>query len=442
MEKLYTAAFYTLGCRVNQYETRAVEEIFAARGFRIAAFSEKCDVYVINTCTVTAESDRKSRQLIRRARTAGGKDAVVIALGCMVQVDPDGAYSLDGPDAALGNREKTRCADVALALLHEKREKLVSVTDYTAVKTFEPMRITGADTTRAFVKISDGCENRCAYCIIPRARGPVCSKPVADVVDEVNTLAANGYREIVLTGIETASYGYDLPDTDLCDLIERVSIIDGVERIRLGSLEPTFIKDGNISRLAAVNKLMPHCHLSLQSGSSAVLAAMRRRYNATQFRHVVSLLRAHITDVTVTTDIIVGFPGETEENFAETCDTVRDCRLLFAHIFPYSDRVGTEASARTDKISESVKKARAAALKEIMLDTRRAVIAGFLGSVRPMLVETVRNGIASGYTDNYIELRAKVPQGVKKNDILPVRLLSLSEDAMTVRAEAVTSREV
>ena len=241
----YSVAFYTLGCRVNQYETRAVEEAFLAKGFTIGSFDEKCDVYVINTCTVTAESDRKSRQIIRRARKIGGENALVLAMGCMIEVDPEQAAAVHGLDLAIGNRDKTALADAAVKLIAERRGLAPEavVTPTTAACTSDYMHVTGSDKVRAFVKIADGCENHCSYCIIPKARGKVRSKPENEVCEEIAALVKHGYKEIVLTGIETAAYGKDLPNSDLISLVEKVDKTEPVpERIRMGSLEPTVIK--------------------------------------------------------------------------------------------------------------------------------------------------------------------------------------------------------
>ncbi len=404
-EKHYTAAFYTLGCRVNQYETRAVEELFLQNGFTVLPFDRKCDVYVINTCTVTAESDRKSRQFIRRARKTGGKEAVIIVMGCMTAVDRTNAAKALGADYVCGNDNKCIALNAALALLKKKPAPALPATGSHRVD----MKITGSDNIRAFLKIADGCENHCAYCIIPTARGSIVSKDPSAVCDEVETLVKNGYNEVVLTGIETAAYGKDLPDYDLVSLMENV---DGLKnaptRLRLGSLEPSVLKKERITRLAACRHLMPHYHLSLQSGCDAVLRGMRRKYNTAMFLEVVRNLRAAIPLVTFTTDIIVGFPGETEEMYRETEEFVRTCGFLYVHIFPYSDRAGTDASAMDGKLSEQVKKDRAARLKAVMLETRRGVLEGFVGTVQPILIETVEHGIATGHSPHFIETKFDV----------------------------------
>ncbi len=439
-------AFYTLGCRVNQYETRAAEEAFVRAGFEIGSFDEKCDVYVINTCTVTAESDRKSRQMIRRAKKSGGEDAIVLAMGCMVQVSPGQAVSIKGLDYGAGTRNKMTLVKKALELIEKRDGKAeVSVTDFYVTDSMEKMSVTGADTTRAFLKISDGCNNNCSYCIIPKARGPVCSKPACEVCSEVKTLCENGYREVVLTGIETAAYGKDTKDTDLSELVKAVNDLEcPLYRIRLGSIEPTFIKENTVARLAKCEKMMPHYHLSLQSGSDRVLAAMRRKYNTKQFLQVLDILRQNVKDVTFTTDIIVGFPGETEEMFEETFNFVRECGFLYVHIFPYSDRTGTDASKMKNKLSDTEKKRRAAVLKEVMLETRKKVLDRYLGTVRTVLVETVDNGVASGHTDNFIEVKFNTGMqndnlytGIQNNSLVDVRLIEVSEDVEYVKGEIV-----
>ncbi len=426
----YTVAFYTLGCRVNQYETRAVEEAFVNRGFLIGSFDEKCDVYVINTCTVTAESDRKSRQIIRRARKNGGKDALVLAMGCMIAVEPEAVERL-GLDLAVGNRDKTSLAETAAALLEKKHGTFVCPETHSERDTSVCMQVTGSDRARAFLKIADGCDNHCSYCIIPKARGEVRSKSEQDVCNEVCGLVKAGYREIVLTGIETAAYGKDT-GSDLITLIEHVCALGekAPERIRLGSLEPTVIKANSAARLAACAPICPHFHLSLQSGSDRVLAAMRRKYNTRMFYEVVSRLRTAFPDVTLTTDIIVGFPGETEEMFRETEDFVRRCGFLYVHIFPYSDRAGTEASLRTDKVDEAVKKDRAARLKGVMLDVRRSVLEGVRGTTRPVLVEKIENGTAVGHTDTFIETHIDVHNfpNVRENSLVSATLCGYADD--------------
>jgi len=427
----YTAAFYTLGCRVNQYETRAVEEEFEKLGFEICSFSEKCDVYVVNTCTVTAESDRKSRQMIRRAVKNGKNEALVIVMGCMSQISPEDAVKIDGVDAVFGNSEKLACALFAYKTLCEKKKenKVQSfVTDIFLEDKIEKMSVCGSDNTRAFLKVVDGCENNCSYCIIPKARGRIRSKTADEVVSECREIVEKGgCREIVLTGIETAAYGRDTK-SNLAELSEVVSKIENVRRIRLGSLEPTVIKEELCKGFSQIPEFMPHFHLSLQSGCDKILAAMKRKYNTGMFLEKLELLRKYFPDVEFTTDIIVGFPGETKEMFEETVRFVEKCRFLYVHVFPYSDRKGTKASEMGGKLSEQEKHERAVALTEKMLEVRRSVLEKYLGKTAKVLCETSKNGFVHGYTENYIEVRFADDGTVRPNDIVEVELCSISED--------------
>ncbi len=428
----YTAAFYTLGCRVNQYETRAVEEAFEALGFEIGSFSEKCDVYVINTCTVTAESDRKSRQMIRRAVKNGQNEALVIVMGCMSQISGEETAKIDGVDAVFGNSEKLSCAKYAKAKVQEKKcDKRAEnfVTDIFLETEIEKMSVTGSDNTRAFLKVVDGCENNCSYCIIPKARGKVRSKTADEVVAECRDITQKGgCREIVLTGIETAAYGKDT-GSNLAELSRVVSQVENVKRIRLGSLEPTVIKEELCKGLSQIPAFMPHFHLSLQSGCDEILAAMKRKYNTKMFFEKLELLRKYFPDVEFTTDIIVGFPGETREMFEETMRFVEKCKFLYVHVFPYSDRKGTKASEMGGKLSESVKHERAVELTEKMLEVRRSVLEKYIGKTARVLCETSKNGFVHGYTENYIEVRFADDGVCKPNDIVKVKLESISEKA-------------
>lgn len=397
------------------------------------SFEEKCDVYVINTCTVTAESDRKSRQMIRRAVKNGNGEGVVIVMGCMSQISPEQAVKIDGVDAVVGNVDKNKCVEIALNLVEKKRKvhtsaKLNLVHDIFSEDNIEAMSVHGSDNTRAFLKVVDGCENNCSYCIIPKARGKVRSKNVADVVEECENITRDGgCREIVLTGIETAAYGRD-NGSDLATLVENVGKIDGVKRIRLGSLEPTVIKEDFAKRLSSVDSFMPHFHLSLQSGSDRVLAMMRRKYNTKMFSEKLDILRHYFPDLEVTTDIIVGFPGETEEMFGETRQYVEKCGFLYVHIFPYSDRKGTASSEFDGKLTETEKHRRASLLEETMLKVRHNRLLKYVGREEKVLCETKKNGVMHGYTQNYIEVRIPDCEGLKPNDIVKVRLSDIGQN--------------
>ena len=436
-ENKKTVAFCTLGCRVNQYETRAIEEAFIKKGFCVGNFSEKCDIYVINTCTVTAESDRKSRQMIRRAVKNKGENGIVAVTGCMSQVDVDAALKIDGVDVVAGNGDKLSLVEMTLRLLEKNINKRIPVHNISDIYSFdkiENMSVTGSDNTRAFVKVVDGCENNCTYCIIPKARGRVRSKEAQLVKEECDNICKiGGCREIVLTGIETAAYGKDT-GCDLATLIELVAQNALVKRIRLGSLEPTVLKEDFVKRISKIAKFMPHFHLSLQSGSDSVLARMKRKYNTKMFYEKLCLLREYFPDCQITTDIIVGFPGETEDEFKETLDFIEKCRFLYIHIFPYSDRKDTEASKMKGKLSLEEKTKRCAILNSKMTQIRREILEGYLKRTMPVLCETTKNGFVHGYTPNFIEMRFKNPLA-KPNDIVEVELSSVGDSGEFVLSE-------
>ena len=430
-DKKKTVAFCTLGCRVNQYETRAVEEAFIKKGFEIGKFTEKCNAYVINTCTVTGESDRKSRQMIRRAVKCGGKEAVIAVMGCMSQVDMESAKKIDGVNIVLGNGDKMSVVDLVISqmgIISEGSVPVYSVPDIYSYQRIENMSVSGSDNTRAFLKVVDGCENHCSYCIIPSARGKVRSKAPQDVVSECKSICDIGKcREIVLTGIETAAYGKDI-GSDLATLVEMVAKNPNVRRIRLGSLEPTVLKEDFVKRLSAVSSFMPHFHLSLQSGSDSVLARMKRKYNTKMFYEKLELLRRYFPDCEITTDIIVGFPGETEKEFEETLRFIEKCRFLYIHIFPYSDRKGTVASGMEGKLPLEEKTKRCSILNEKMLQLRREILQGYIGRKMPVLCETTKNGLVHGYTPNFIETRFE-NKSAKPNDIIEIELCNIDDNA-------------
>ena len=422
-----TVAFCTLGCRVNQYETRAVEEAFIKKGFAVGKFTDKCDAYVINTCTVTGESDRKSRQMIRRAVKNGKGEAVVAVMGCMSQVDAETASKIEGVTVVIGNGDKNSVVDKVITAMHNSIP-VHFVPDIYSYDGIEEMSVTGSDNTRAFLKVVDGCENHCSYCIIPSARGKVRSKAPEKVAEECeNICKIGGCREIVLTGIETAAYGKDI-GCDLATLVELVSHNPDVKRIRLGSLEPTVLKENFVKRLSSIPNFMPHFHLSLQSGSDSVLARMKRKYNTKMFYEKLELLRKYFPDCEITTDIIVGFPGETEKEFEETLAFVEKCRFLYIHIFPYSDRSGTVASSMEGKLSLEEKTRRCAVLNEKMLEIRRDILSGYIGRKMPVLCEQAKAGLVHGYTPNFIEVRFE-NNNAKPNDIIEVELSEIKNNA-------------
>lgn len=411
-----TAGIYTLGCKVNQYESEAIAEALEAAGIAVLPPTEICSLYIINTCTVTAESDRKARQFIRRA-LGQNPDARILVTGCYAQVAPEQVAAIEGVDFICGNREKMAVVTAAQALLAQGRKNdraTVAVTPLDGAG-FEAMTITRFGRTRAYVKIEDGCESRCAYCIIPRARGKIRSKAPSDVIAEVRRLAESGCREVVLTGIETSAYGRDLGGYGLGELLRDLDRETGIGRIRLGSLDPSLIRDRFVAQIADLPTLAPHFHLSLQSGSTHVLNLMRRPYNAEMAMAAVERLRAAFPTLGLTTDVIVGFPGETEEDFAESAAFLRDARFLDAHIFAYSRRPGTEADAMPNQIDEAVKRARSASLIAAQAELHRALLDAAVaeGTVAPVLFETQEDGVACGHTPAFYEVKVRTERDLR-----------------------------
>ncbi len=431
--KSMTAGIYTLGCKVNQYESQAIAEALESKGFSIAKVSRACDVYVINTCTVTAESDRKTRQFIRRAISANPK-AYILVTGCMAQTAADKVAEIEGVDAVVGNTDKLCVADIAerLALGGKKAERAQIIVGDVDRAQFEKMNITKFERTRAYVKIEDGCESHCTYCIIPAARGKIRSKSPDDVLREVEELTRGGCREVVLTGIETASYGKDLGGIDLASLLCKVDKIEGIGRVRLGSLDPSLIKPDFVEKIADLRSLAPHFHLSLQSGSNAVLALMKRKYNAEMAARAMELLREKIPNVKFTTDIIVGFPGESEQNFLETVEFVKKAGFLTAHIFPYSKREGTPAATMDGQIPKTEKSRRLHVLSEVEALSRRAILEREIreGRIAEVLFESYRDGVAIGHTADFIEVHVPSPRPLHA-ELFKVKLLSTDSNICT-----------
>ncbi len=401
----------TLGCKVNQYESEAFSEELVKRGYEVCDGSDYCDAYIINTCTVTAEADRKSRQMIRRAARSGEKTAVVVT-GCTAEYSAEELSAIEGVIAVCGNGEKMKCVDILDEYFNS------SSADYPIIHTpsvwdaeFEKMHLNAFPRTRVYIKIEDGCENKCAYCAIPRARGSVRSKAPEDVLREVKGFVDEGCPEIVLTGIETASYGKDLNGVKLGLLLRLVDAIAGDCRIRLGSLDPSLFKEGFVNEIKDLRSLAPHFHISLQSGSSGVLALMKRKYNADMAREAIDRIRAAIPGVMFTTDVIVGFPGETEEDFLDTAEFLRDVRFLSAHIFPYSEREGTLAAEMPNKVPTNVRKERAAKLTEFQKIIKSELLDEEITRLpeREVLFETYTDGKAHGHTDSFIEVCVESP---------------------------------
>ena len=412
---MYKVGLYTLGCKVSLYETEAVAESFAERGFEVCDFNSVCDVYVINTCTVTAESDAKSRKYIRRA-IRKNPSAVVIVMGCYSQRDPDAVAKIDGVSAVIGTQDKMRCVEIAEKLISNSEFRIPNLVTPLEGATFEPMCVKNAPRTRAYVKIEDGCECRCTYCAISGARGPVRSKRPEDVIAEVEGLYSRGTLEVVLTGIETGSYGADFKEKyDLADLMLELDRRQSCARVRLGSMAPELLKPDFVDRICDLKITVPHFHISMQSGADRVLRGMKRRYNRDMALRNIRHIREMMPRVMLTADLMVGFPGESEEDFLDTLRFVSEARLLDAHVFAYSKREGTPAAEYEGQVDERVKAERSARLiaecQRVQSDLLDSVVA--FGEPLAVIFETGRDGEYTGHSDSYIEVVAESDRDVK-----------------------------
>ena len=419
----------TLGCKVNQYESEAIEEIFEARGFERK--DKDADIYVINTCTVTNMSDRKSRQMISRARK-DNPDAIIAVMGCYSQVKPEDVAKIEGVDIILGSRNKEEVVDLCEDILQNKEaiDQIISVSEE---KTFEDLQISNqTEMTRAYMKIQDGCNMYCSYCLIPYARGNVVSRPMESIVKEAERLAVNGFKEIVLTGIHVASYGKDFDDgSSLIDVIENVASVDGIERIRLSSMEPRHITKDFLERMKATGKACDHFHLSLQSGSDDVLKAMNRKYDTKIYKEKTDLIREVFPNAGLTTDIIVGFPGETDENHKETMDFVDEIKFAKTHLFKYSKRDGTRAAKMGDQVNGNIKKDRLKDLEAIEKKNREAFLEKQIGKTLSVLFEDKSDmeGVKSGYSTNYLRVNVANPD-LPSNEIYDVKITGIKNDEL------------
>ena len=414
--------FYTLGCKVNLNETGALEQMFRSNGFTIVQEGEPADVFVVNSCTVTNFGDQKSRKWLRRAKREN-PGAVTVLTGCYPQAFPEEAAQFLEADLVCGNGDRKAILDNVLKLL-DGHERIVAITPHQRGEQFEELPVERFEThTRAFIKVEDGCNRQCAYCVIPRARGPVRSRAERSILAELRQLAAAGYREVVLSAISLPSYGLDT-GTNLVELVEKCAQVEGIERLRLGSLDPDMLTPEYITRLAAVDKLCPQFHLSLQSGCTATLRRMRRVYSAEQYAQVVDQIRAAYGSrpVSFTTDCICGFPGETPEDFAESCDFLKKIGFLKVHVFPYSRRNGTPAYDFPDQVHEREKQARSREMNALAEQVRCEVLAAHEGTEDDVLLETPLSGtLFTGYTRLYIPVVVSAP-GRKSGEIVHVRL--------------------
>ena len=420
-------AFHTLGCKVNQYDSQAMLELFERAGYEAGDFDDVCDVYVINTCTVTGTGDKKSLQAVRRAQRLNPGAEIVIC-GCLAQRDGEALLQSTGARLVLGTARRGEVVELLEKAVREDT-RLCAVTDVRRAA-FEPLLITRHEgRTRATLKIQEGCDRFCAYCIIPYVRGGIRSRAVSDVYEEAARLSAAGYREIVLTGIHLTSYGRDLRDgTDLLGVVRAVHELPGVERIRLGSLEPVIATEAFARALGALPKVCPQFHLALQSGCDSVLRRMRRRYDTAAFRESAAALRAVFPDCALTTDVMSGFPGETETEHRQSLDFCREMAFSRMHVFPYSERAGTPAAEMDGAVPRNIREDRAREL--IALGRRMAAAYGQrqVGSVRSVLFETCADSVAAGYTMEY--MRCECP-GARPGETRDVLITGCQNDTFT-----------
>lgn len=429
MNEEIKASILTLGCRVNQYESDAIMQELAKYGVKICQSDEICDIYIINTCTVTAESDRKSRQFIRRCASKN-PDAVIIVTGCYAQINPSEALAIDGVDFVCGNNGKSIIAKKALELLDGKREKALFMPDiYNA--SFDKMQVCAPLTrTRAFIKIQDGCESKCAYCIIPKARGNIRSDSRENILSEVRGAVSEGCVEVVLTGIETASYGRDFKNGySLLDLLCEVNEIEGLKRIRLGSIDPVEVTKKFVDTISSLDKVMPHFHLSMQSGCTKTLNSMRRKYNIDMARANIEYLRSKIPNVMLSADVITGFPGESDEDFEKTIEFFKEEKFMRLHIFPYSRRKDTVAYDMPNQVEESVKKDRLKKLSLLAKDIRYELLSEYIKANEnvDVLFEAFDGEYVTGHSPSFIEIKAKYRENLS-GKIVNVKLISSDDE--------------
>jgi len=425
-------ALYTLGCRVNSYESEAMAEKFIKEGYEVVSFDEFSDVYVINTCTVTNMGDKKSRQMIGRARRHN-PEAIIAVVGCYSQIASDEVAQIEGVDVVLGSRNK---GDIVYWVnrAREESKQVVEVKDVLKNNKFEQLAISEyQDKTRAFLKIQDGCNRFCSYCLIPFARGGVCSKEPEEILKEVKELSKNGFKEIILSGVHTASYGVDLEGNwDLVKILEEINKIEGIERIRIGSIDPTFFTEGVIEKICNLEKMCPHFHLSLQSGCDATIRRMNRKYTAQEYKDVVENLRKYMKDVSITTDIIVGFPGESNVEFEATYEFLKGIKLSKMHIFKYSKRTGTKAAEMPFQVDGLIKEERSKKLIELNNALEVEFMEKFIGREMRVLYEEAISGKENtyvGYTENYIKVITESDENLE-GKIVPTKLAAVKQENM------------
>ena len=437
MEK--TVAFYTLGCKVNQYETNAMEQQFIKNGYKVVDHHDFADIYVVNTCTVTNIAERKSRQMLRRVKDIN-KDAILVVCGCYAQVAKEELEKIPEIDIILGINEKNNIVKIVEDYIEKKKNKEEIVSDVSNQNEFLDFGdVTYTEKNRAVVKVQDGCNMFCTYCIIPYARGRIRSRKIESVVSEISKIAKLGIKEVVITGIHVASYGKDFEENiGLIDLLEAINKIDGIERIRLSSIEPNIIDEEFVKRLSKLEKICPHFHLSLQSGCDETLKRMNRKYTTKKYKEAVDLLRSYFLDVNFTTDVIVGFPGETEEEFNTTYKFLEEIKFYRMHVFKYSKRRGTVAEKMPNQIDGNIKEERSNKLIELSNKNENEYNESYIGKEVNVLFEEYENGYFRGYTTNY--MMVNVP-GKKEDEeklvdhIFTVKILKNNEETRELIGE-------
>ncbi len=404
-----TVSTITIGCKVNTYDTNAMINILIENGYELKGFDEECDVYIINTCSVTNLSEKTSRQKIRKAYKTN-PNAVIIATGCYSQVKEEEVKNIECVDIVIGTKDRHRILELIEEYNKTKTKISVVSNNLNNDEKFENLNIKEIKgMTRAYLKIQEGCTNFCSYCIIPFARGSLKSRKLQDILDEVKTLAENNIKEIILSGIHIASYGKDLEeDFNLVDVIEKCAEIDGIERIRFSSVEPNFVTKENFDRLLKIDKVCDFFHLSLQSGSDKVLSDMNRRYNKTEYRNAIKLIKEYYNDCNISTDIIVGYPTETDQDFQDTVDFVKELKLSKIHVFPFSPKDGTKAAELKPIMTEEKKHERASILREVSEELEKEFLLNNKGKEKSVLFENIdKDGYYYGHTTNYIKVSKK-----------------------------------
>ena len=422
------AAFFTLGCKVNQYESEAMRESFESAGYETVDFGDFANVYIINTCSVTAIADRKSRKAIKQARNLN-PDAIIAVAGCYSQTNPKAVKALEIADVIIGNTEKENIVEIVELYSGETVEK---VNDIMKCRTFAgPTAASHKGKTRAFMKIQDGCDNFCTYCIIPYARGPVRSRPIDEIIAEAKSFVRNGYKEIVLTGIHITKYGKELGNITLADVLSELNKIDGLERIRLGSLEYNKNLTEIVRRAGEYPKLCPHFHISLQSGSAGVLERMKRTYTPAEYKAAVDMIRKTWENAAITTDIMVGFPGETEEEFAESMSFAKEIGFAKMHVFAYSRRPGTVADKMENQVPEMVKKVRSEQMQILATSLENEFYKSCIGKQFSVLVERkTGDNLYEGHTENYLPAEIKSEQDIAKQ-IVRIEVCGVNDETVT-----------